>query len=65
LLYFSECIRKTQGECHPEVYFDVCTCEIFADEGSIAVTNLVYPPAPFAEIIVSGNAQAVFLEIKE
>jgi len=60
----SECARKMQEECHLEVYFDVCTCEIFADEGSIAMTNLVYPPASFTEVTVTGDAQAVFSKIK-
>ena len=47
--------RVVDGNCELDIYFDVCGCEIFADGGSVAMTNLVYPKRKFDKIKAVGG----------
>ncbi len=41
-----------------ELTFDCSICELFADKGTRAFTQLLYPEAPFDSIDIKGNAKA-------
>ena len=44
------------------VYLDGNICEVFADGGLIAMTNLFYPSRPFNEVHIAGVADAELSE---
>ena len=50
--------RLQSGRFAVSLYFDVAGCELFADNGLIAMTNLVYPENPLSRIRVTGEVTA-------
>lgn len=61
--YFTKSVAKrhTSGTCKVDIYFDVCSCEVFVDCGRIAMANLVYTQSPFTTITADGcNSAKVY-----
>jgi fructan beta-fructosidase len=56
--------RVFKGIINMEAIFDVSVLEVFADEGTFACTQLVYPKNQYKRIYINGEVTASYYEIR-
>lgn len=63
---FSKVIKQRlfSGPITMEAIFDVSVLEVFADKGTFASAQLVYPTKPYDKISITGDAQVYYHDIK-